>query len=82
MNTGATIIEDGYEWIQRAGQLWGTYDTAADYCGMQRVSFPSFVCKHKMATIKHGRRSLVNKAELDRVTGAAPNILDEFGEAA
>lgn len=65
------VLEDGYEWIQRGGKLWGTYDVAAPYSGNKRASFPNYVFRHDIKTIKHGRLTLVDKADLDRKSGAA-----------
>ena len=65
-----TISEDGFEWISRAGQLWGDYKTCAAYLGMKANSFVAFRWKHNLKTIKHGRRSLVRKSDLDKTTGA------------
>lgn len=63
--------EDGLLWVRRAGRLWGDYKTCATYIGCAHSSFASFVWRHGIKTIKHGRRSLVSKADLDRVSGAA-----------
>lgn len=64
------VVEDGFEWIPRAGQLWGTYDTCAEYCGGSRSTFPNYVFRHGIRTIKHGRFTLANKHDLDRKSGA------------
>ena len=65
------VEQDGLEWIKRAGRLWGDYKTCATYIGCAHSSFASFVWRHGIKTIKHGRKSLASKDELDRVSGAA-----------
>lgn len=64
------VQEDGLMWIKRAGRLWGTYKTCAEYMGLRPGSFATFVWRHNLKSIKHGRRSLVSKDELDRKSGA------------
>ena len=64
------VEEDGLMWIKRAGRLWGTYKTCAEYMGLKPSSFATFVWRHNLNSIKHGRRSLVSKEELDRKSGA------------
>lgn len=64
------IYLDGLPWIKRAGQAWGDYDVAAEYTGIARSSFPVFVWRHSIKTITHGRKKLVRKRDLDRVSGA------------
>ena len=65
-----TVAEDGYEWIQRAGQLWGDYSTCASYIGMKRQSFTVYRYKHNLKTIRHGRKAMIRKSDLDQSTGA------------
>lgn len=62
---------DGLPWIKRAGRLWGEYETCAEYIGCSPNSFPVYVWRHNIRTIKHGRKSLALKADLDRISGAA-----------
>jgi hypothetical protein len=64
------IEQDGLNWISQAGYLWGDYKTCAEYIGIAPSSFAQYVWRHGLRTIKYGRRSLVSKKELDRVTGA------------
>ena len=64
------VTEDGFDWIQRAGQLWGDYRTCAEYVGMKSDSFAVYRYKHNLKTIKHGRKSMVRKSDLDQSTGA------------
>ena len=64
------VEEDGLMWIKRAGRLWGTYKTCAEYMGLNPGSFATFVWRHNLNSIKHGRRSLVSKEELNRKSGA------------
>ena len=64
------VTEDGLPWINRAGRLWGTYKTCAEYMGQAPGSFATYVWRHNLKTIKHGRWSLVSKEELDRKSGA------------
>ena len=60
------VVEDGYEWIPRAGQLWGTYDTCAAYMGMLPGSFAVYRYRHNLKSIKHGKKAIIRKADLDR----------------
>jgi hypothetical protein len=65
------IQQDGFPWIPRAGGLWADYKTGAQYQGIQNeAAFRNYVCRHELRTIRHGRRKLVNKADLDRLSGA------------
>jgi len=66
------VKEDGLPWIKRGGRLWGTYKTCAEYIGLNPSSFATYVWRHNLKPIKHGRRSLVSKEELDEKSGAAP----------
>lgn len=68
------VEADGLQWIKRAGQLWGTYRTCAEYTGIAQSSFAAYVWRHNLKSIKHGRRSLVSKEELDRKSGAAQDV--------
>ena len=66
------IVEnDGLPWIKRGGQLWGTYDVCSEYTGVARSSFPVFVWRHGVKTIKHGRLTLASKKDIDQKSGAA-----------
>lgn len=65
------VCVDGLPWIKRGGRLWGPYKVCAEYIGVSPNSFATYVYRHNLKTIKHGRRSLVSKEELDNVTGAA-----------
>ena len=64
------VQQDGLMWIKRAGRLWGTYKVCSEYMGLSPGSFATFVWRHNLVSIKHGRRSLVAKDELDRRSGA------------
>ena len=64
------VEEDGLPWIKRGGQLWGTYDVCSEYTGVARSSFPVFVWRHGVKTIKHGRLTLASKEDLDQKSGA------------
>ena len=70
MSANKLVVADGHEWIQRAGQLWGTYETCAAYLGICRASLTNYVWRHNLRTIRHGRKALINKLELDRASGA------------
>ncbi len=63
------VTADGYEWIQRASKLYGTYETCAAYAGKSPSSMPAFVFRNNLKTIQHGRKKLVSKDDLDRVDG-------------
>ena len=60
---------DGLPWVLRGGQLWGDYDVCSEYTGIARSSFPVFVWRHSIKTIKHGRKTLASKDDIDRKTG-------------
>ncbi len=63
--------EDGLLWVRRAGRLWGDYKTCATYIGCAHASFASYVWRHNIRTIKHGRLTLASKDDLDTKSGAA-----------
>lgn len=65
------IYLDGLPWINRAGQVWGDYDVCAEYIGVARSSFPAYVWRHNLPTISHGRKKIVRKRDLDRISGAS-----------
>lgn len=65
------VEEDGLLWVKRAGRLWGNYKTCSEYMGIAPSSFATYVWRHNLKSIKHGRRSLVSKDQLDRESGAA-----------
>jgi len=58
-----TVTQDGYEWFQRAGFLWGTYRTIQSYIGFGSP-------EHNLKRIKHGKYTLLRKDQVDQVTGA------------
>ena len=68
-----TVNVDGFDWIQRAGDLWGSYDVCAAYVGCSRKSFSNYVFRHEIRTITHGPIKIVNKTDLDRKSGARLN---------
>lgn len=70
MSSNQVVIADGHEWIQRAGRLWGTYETCAEYLGMGQSSLANYVWRHNLKSIRHGRKALLNKTDLDRASGA------------
>ncbi len=72
------VEEDGLPWIRRGGQLWGTYDVCSEYIGCSRNSFPAFVWRHNIRTIKHGRRSLALKSDLDQASDASWEASQSF----
>lgn len=66
-----TVTEDGYEWFQRAGFLWGNYRTIQSYIGFGSTeSVISFAARHNLKRIKHGKYTLLRKDQVDQVTGA------------
>ncbi len=65
------IYRDGLPWIKRGGRLWGDYKTCAEYIGCAPSSFAVYVWRHNIRTIKHGRKSLALKSDLDQKSGAA-----------
>ena len=72
MKTKHTIIADGDEWIPKRGELWGDYETVKAYQGLASTnSARNYRCRHQLRTIKHGQKSLVSKADLDRKSGVA-----------
>ena len=64
------VQQDGLPWIKRGGRLWGTYKVCAEYMGLSPGSFATYVWRHNLKSIRHGRRSLVSKEELDQKSGA------------
>jgi hypothetical protein len=66
-----TIKIDGLPWIQRAGQPCGTYETITSYLGRASIqSTVNFVARHNLTRLKHGKFTIVPKAEIDAATGA------------
>ena len=61
-------------WVSRAGRLWGDYPTCAEYIGIAQGSFATYVWRHNLKTIRYGRRSLVNKLDLDKRSGAVDRV--------
>ena len=66
-----TVTQDGHEWVQRAGHLWGTYETVRSYIGFRSSeSVISYAARHNLRRIKHGKYTLLRKDQVDLVTGA------------
>ena len=66
-----TIEIDGHQWIQRAGQPCGDYVTLTSYLGKASIeSTVNFVARHNLTRLKHGKKTIVPKAEIDAATGA------------
>ena len=66
-----TIEIDGHQWIQRAGQACGDYETLTSYLGKASTeSTVNFVARHNLTRLKHGKKTIVPKAEIDAATGA------------
>jgi len=71
--TTPTVERDGHFWIQRAGFLWGNYETVSSYIGYSTSqSIANFALRHNLTRIKHGRTTLLRKDEVDATTGAIP----------
>ena len=74
MNTSIktpTIEIDGHQWIQRAGQPCGDYATLTSYLGKASIeSTVNFVARHNLTKLKHGKKTIVPKAQIDAATGA------------
>ena len=68
------VKQDGLYWISRAEILWGDYETCAEYLGLVSKSFATYVWRHNLKTIKHGKCSLVRKDHLDKRTGAVDRV--------
>ena len=64
------VEEDRLMWVPQAGQLWGDYKTCAKYRGISPSSFAAYVWRHHIKTITYGRRKIVRKTDLDRLSGA------------
>lgn len=61
-----TIEIDGHHWYQREGQPFGDYDTLTSYLGRKsKASIAGFVSRHNLDVLKHGRLSIVSKAQID-----------------
>lgn len=66
------IEKDGFSWIPKGGNLWTDYPAATVYQGIENeAAFRNYVCRHELKTIRHGRRKLVCKADLDRLSGVS-----------
>ena len=66
-----TVEIDGHQWIQRAGKPCGTYETLRSYLGRASIeSTVGFVARHNLTKLKHGKLTIVPKAEIDAATGA------------
>ena len=69
--TTPTVELDGHQWIQRAGQLWGTYRTISSYIGYKKPeAVANFALRHNLTRIKHGKQTLLRKDQVDLTTGA------------
>ena len=67
-----TVTKDLHEWFQRAGYLWGTYETYQSYSGSKSIeSVVAFATRHNLKKIKHGKLTLLRKDQFDQVTGAS-----------
>ena len=67
-----TVTQDGYEWIQRGGYLWGGYPTIKSYMGFSSVeSVVTWAYRHNLKKIKHGKYTLIRKDQVDKVSGAS-----------
>jgi hypothetical protein len=66
-----TVEIDGHDWIQRAGRPCGTYETITSYLGKKSIeSSVSFVARHNLTRLKHGKLTIVPKDQIDAATGA------------
>jgi hypothetical protein len=73
-----TVTEDGYEWFQRAGFLWGTYRTIQSYIGFGSTeSVISFAARHNLKRIKPCQRGLTD----EEVSFARDKYFNEIAEA-
>ena len=68
--TTPTVEADGHNWIQRAGRLWGDYETLASYTGGSIQSTVNFCARHNLTRVKHGKNTIVPKDQIDAATGA------------
>ena len=69
--TTPTVELDGHQWIQRAGFLWGTYQTISSYIGYKEPqAVANFALRNNLTRIKHGRESCLRKDQVDKTTGA------------
>jgi len=70
-----TFTQDGHEWVQRAGYLWGTYKTIRSYIGFSSAeSVIAYAARHNLRRIKHGKYTLLRKDQVDHVTGADEGV--------
>ncbi len=70
-----TIEIDGHDWIQRAGEPCGTYETITSYLGRASIeSTVGFVARHGLTKLKHGKLTIIPKAEIDAATGAISQV--------
>ena len=69
--TTPTVEVDGQNWIQRAGRLWGDYETLTSYGGRSSIeSTVNFCARHNLTRVKHGKHTIVPKDDFDAATGA------------
>jgi hypothetical protein len=70
-----TIEIDNHHWILRAGQPCGDYEKLTSYLGMASTeSTVNFVARHNLKRIKHGKFTIVPKAQIDAATGATTQV--------
>ena len=70
MNT-PTVTQDGHDWIQRAGKLWGTYKTFKSYMGFgSDESVIAYAARNNLRRLKHGKYTILSKDQVDSVSGA------------
>lgn len=64
------VMVDGMPCIRRAGRIWMSDMTAAEYLGKSVSSYRNWVCVNRLTRIRHGRRALSPKEEIDLVSGS------------
>ena len=62
------IVEDGIECISRGGKPYMTADNGSLYTGKSRASFVVWVIGKPISRVRHGRKMLYSKQDIDRAS--------------
>ena len=62
------IVEDGIECISRGGKPYIDADTGSVYMGKPRASFVVWVIGKPISRVRHGRKMLYSKQDIDRAS--------------
>ena len=62
------IVEDGIECISRGGKPYMDADNGSVYTGKSRASFVVWVIGKPISRVRHGRKMLYSKQDIDRAS--------------